>query len=244
MREYAVEDQTVLITGAGKGVGKALTSMFLEEKCNVIAFTRSEADVIKMGDEFAEYGDRLLAIQGDVSDAEDAERAVGEAAARFGTVDILINNAGIGRYGPLEDLGVQDYDDMMNTNMRGTFLFSKLVAPIMKRKQYGHIISISSVAGKKGLPNETVYCATKFAQVGFAQALDYELRPFGIKVSSVCPGGIDTHFAIGTGRTEGDPRLSEFLDAEDVAEAVRFIVSQGPKSRIIEMILRPMGEPI
>ncbi len=106
------------------------------------------------------------------------------------------------------------------------------------------MVFVASVAGLKGLPHETVYCATKFAQVGFAQALDYETREQGVKVSVIAPGGVHTHFAIGTGRTEDDPRFAGMMAAQDVAEAVLFAVTQPEKVRAFLIGLRPMGEPL
>ncbi|WP_052947692.1 SDR family oxidoreductase [Aneurinibacillus tyrosinisolvens] len=243
-----IQGQTAIVTGAGKGVGKELVTALLVEGLNVMAVSRSEEDLKQLNEETKvlqeEKEVRLLTKAGDVSTEVIAEEAVSEAKNKFGRIDILVNNAGVGRYGTLEELSIEDYDVMMNSNMRSTFLFTKAVLSIMKEQKYGHVVNVASVAGKKGLPKETVYCASKFAQVGFAQALDYEVREHGIKVSSICPGGINTHFAMGTGRSEGDGRLTDFLNAKDVVDAIMFIVKQEPKSRIIEIFMRPMVEDI
>ncbi|ETI67304.1 SDR family oxidoreductase [Neobacillus vireti] len=244
----SLKGRVAVVTGAGKGVGKALSRRLLSEGVTVIAVSRNVEDLNELENETKEIQDsaesKLIPLSGDVSIEETAEEAVHMIKEQFGKVDILVNNAGIGKYGLLDDLSIEDYDLMMNSNMRSTFLFTKAVLPFMKEHQYGHIVNVASVAGKKGLPNETIYCATKFAQVGFAQALDHEVRPFGIKVSSICPGGINTNFAIGTGRTLNDPALEEFLDAEDVVKAILFILEQSPKSRIIELFMRPISEPL
>src|SRR4029077_20772916 len=113
----------------------------------------------------------------------------------FGRVDILINNAGIGNYKELVDTSAREYDDMMDTNVRSTFLFTRHVVPVMLKQTRGTVLMISSMAGIHGFAGEAVYCATKFAQVGFAQALDKELRTQGIKVGVICPGGVKTEFA-------------------------------------------------
>lgn len=240
--------KVAIVTGAGKGVGRELSKRLLLQGTSVIAISRNEQDLKELDTETKMIQDSaestLVTLAGDVSIEETAERAIHIVNERFSKVDILVNNAGIGVYGPLDDLSIEDYDAMMNSNMRSTFLFTKAVLPFMKEHQYGHIVNVASVAGKKGLPNETVYCATKFAQIGFAQALDHEVRPFGIKVSSICPGGINTNFAIGTGRTLNDPALEEFLDADDVVKAILFILEQSPKSRIIELFMRPISEPL
>jgi 3-oxoacyl-[acyl-carrier protein] reductase len=114
----------------------------------------------------------------------------------------------------------------------------------MIRERQGMILMISSMAGKYGFAGEAAYCASKFAQVGFAQALDKELHPFGIKVGVICPGGVKTEFAIGTGRTEEGVAASGMLDPEYVAEAVLLACTQAPGSRIIEIQMRPMSEPL
>jgi short-subunit dehydrogenase len=243
-----LKGQVAIVTGAGKGVGKEVTKELLANGVHVIAVTRSEEDLQKLNEETKDLQTqndvRLVMVAGDVSKEETANTAIGIVKDQFQKIDILINNAGIGRYGKLDELTIDDYDAMMDSNMRSTFLFSKAVLPFMKERKYGHIVNVASVAGKKGLPNETIYCATKFAQVGFAQSLDHEVREFGIKVSSLCPGGINTNFAIGTGRTAGDPSLENFLDAKDVVDAILFILNQSPKSRIIEIFMRPISEPM
>ena len=151
---------------------------------------------------------------------------------------------GVGKYGPLNTLSVEDYDWMMNSNMRSSFLCTSAFLPGMLEREEGWVVFVGSVAGLKGLPNESIYCATKFAQMGFAQALDYETREQGVKVSVIAPGGVHTHFAFGTGRTQGDPMLENMMGAEDIAEAVLFAVTQPPKARVFLVGMRPMSEPL
>jgi NADP-dependent 3-hydroxy acid dehydrogenase YdfG len=128
--------------------------------------------------------------------------------------------------------------------MRSTFLFTRHAVPVMIRQQEGTVLILSSMAGKYGFAGEAVYCATKFAQVGFAQALDNELRNYGIKVGAICPGGVKTEFAIGTGRTEQGVAESGMLEPEDVAKAVLLACTQSPSSRIIEIQMRTMAESL
>jgi short-subunit dehydrogenase len=125
-----------------------------------------------------------------------------------------------------------------------TFLFTRNAVPVLLERGKGMIITIASMAGVTGFAREAVYCATKFAEVGFSQALDRELRPRGIKVGVVCPGGVKTEFAIGTGRTEEGVATSGMLDAEDVAEATLLMATQPPHGRITEIRMRPMVEPL
>ncbi len=130
------------------------------------------------------------------------------------------------------------------TNMRSTFLFTRHVVPVLLQRGTGTIITIASMAGVMGFAGESVYCATKFAQVGFTQALDRELRPHGLKVGVICPGGVKTEFAIGTGRTEEGVAASDMLEADDVAAAALLMASQPKHSRITEIRMRPMVEPL
>jgi 3-oxoacyl-[acyl-carrier protein] reductase len=140
-------------------------------------------------------GGKAISIVGDAADEETAQRCVTAATQSFGTLDILINNVGVGNYKNLVDTSAADYDEMVDSNIRSTFLFTRPSVPVMIKQGSGTVLMISSMAGIYGFAGEAVYCATKFAQVGFAQALDKELRPHGIKVGAICPGGVKTEFA-------------------------------------------------
>ena len=181
---------------------------------------------------------------GDARQAATAQQAVALALQKFGALDILINNVGVGNYKNLVDTSAEDYDEMMDSNMRTTFLFTREAAPVMIKQHSGTILIISSMAGVYGFAGEAVYCSTKFAQVGFAQALDKELRPHGIKVGVICPGGVKTEFALGKGRTEQSVAQSGMLEAEDVAGAVLLACTQSPGARIIEIQMRTMAESL
>jgi len=189
-------------------------------------------------------GGRAIAVVGDVREEETALRAMQAAKEHFGAVHILLNNAGIGNYKPLIETSAEEYDELMETNMRSTFLFTRHAVPLMLEQGSGLILMLSSMAGKYGFAGEAVYCASKFAQVGFAQALDKELRPQGIKVGVICPGGVKTEFALGKGRTAEGVAQSGMLDPEDVAEAVLLACTQPAHARIIEIQMRPMVEPL
>ena len=236
--------QVALITGASSGIGWAIALAFLNEGADLVVVARRSERLQAIADEARKRGRRCAIIVGDVREEEIAVRAVQTAVQQLGQLDILVNTAGIGRYADLVGTSVDDYDAMMDTNMRSTFLFTRHVVPILLERGAGSIITISSMAGVMGFAGEAVYCATKFAQVGFTQALDRELRPHGIKVGVVCPGGVKTEFAIGTGRTEEGVAASGMLEAEDVAAAALLIATQPAHSRISEIRMRPMVEPL
>lgn len=237
-----LQNQVAVITGAGRGIGRAVAMRFAREGAHVVLNARRAADLEAVAAACRECGIEALAVPGDAADEVDVARLVSATLGRFGRIDILVNNAGVGNYKNVVDTTADDYDTMMNTNMRSTFLVTRGFLPAFLTRKQGSILIVSSMAGKRGYPGEAVYCATKFAQVGFAQALDGELRPHGIKVGTLCPGGVHTDFALGLGRTPGDPNLSRMLDADDVAEAAVFMARQSPKSRIITVEMRTMHE--
>ncbi|MFN8371362.1 MAG: SDR family oxidoreductase [Anaerolineae bacterium] len=239
-----LEGKVAVITGASRGIGRAVAIGLAHEGVHVSLIARAADELNSLVAEVEALGVKGLAVAGDANNEADVQRLKEQTLAKFGQVDILVNNAGVGKFGPIETLTVEDYDWMMNTNMRATFLSTKAFVPDMKARGSGSVIFVGSVAGLKGLPNETIYCSTKHAQTGFAEALDHECREHGVKVSYIAPGGVNTYFAFGTGRTQGDPKLDEFLDSEDVADAVVFAAAQPPKSRVFLIGMRPMREPL
>lgn len=242
--EGKLTGQVALITGASSGIGRAIARSFLSEGADLVVVARRSERLEALAEEAQKSGRRCAIVIGDVREEETAVRAVQTALQEFGQLNILVNNVGRATYGNLVETGADDYDSMMDTNMRSTFVFTRHVVPVLLAKGKGTIITIASIAGVMGFAGEAVYCATKFAQVGFTQALDRELRPHGIKVGVVCPGGVKTEFAIGTGRTEEGVAASDMLEAEDVAAAALLIATQPERSRIAEIRMRPMIEPL
>ena len=236
--------KTALITGASAGIGWTSALALAGEGANLLITARRQERLSELEALVQKAGGRAVRLVGDAAEEETARRAVDLAVQTFGSLDFLINNVGVGNYKNLVDTSVEDYDEMMDTNMRSTFLFTRYAVPVMMKQGSGTILLVSSMAGIYGFPGEAVYCATKFAQVGFAQALDKELRAHGIKVGAICPGGVKTEFALGKGRTEEGVADSEMLDPEDVAGVVLLACTQSPRSRIIEVQMRTMAEPL
>ncbi len=234
---------TALITGSSRGIGRATALALAKEGVNIVLAARNSDELNSLKSEVEALGVKALAVSTDVTDKKAVDALKAAAIDAFGQVDILVNNAGVARYTDVLGTTIEDYDWMMDTNMRSTFLCTSAFLPEMVNRGSGSIITVSSQAGLFGFPGEAVYCATKFAQVGFCQALDNEVRDKGVKVSIIAPGGVGTHFAIGTGREEGAPYLKEMLDAESVADAIVFAAKQDPKSRILLVGMRPMSEP-
>jgi 3-oxoacyl-[acyl-carrier protein] reductase len=237
-------DKVALITGASAGIGTACAHTLAGAGARLVLTARRTERLEALKSELESRGNQVAIVAGDARDEQTALESVKAAVDLFGRIDILVNNAGAGNYKNLVDTSADDYDELMDTNVRSTFLFTRHVVPIMLRQKSGTILMISSMAGVYGFGGEAVYCMTKFAQVGFAQALDRELRTNGIKVGAICPGGVKTEFALGKGRTESAVAASDMLEPEDVASVVLMACTQSPGSRIIEVQMRTMGESI
>ncbi|MFN2145113.1 MAG: SDR family oxidoreductase [Anaerolineales bacterium] len=239
-----LKGKTAIITGASAGIGRASAIALAGESANLVLTARRKERLEELEAQVKEMGSKAISVVGDARTEELAIQVVTAAVETFGSLDIVVNNVGVGNYKNLIDTSAEDYDEMMDTNMRSTFLFSRHAVPVMIEQGSGTILMISSMAGVYGFGGEATYCATKFAQVGFAQALDNELRPHGIKVGVICPGGVKTEFALGKGRTEESVAQSGMLESEDVAGAVLLACTQSQNSRIIEVRMRTMNEPL
>ena len=235
-------NKVAIITGASAGIGQASARALAAEGASIVITARRKLQLETLKKEIDALGGKAAIVIGDAKEEKTAIEAVKAAVDHFGRLDILINNTGMGNYKKLVDTTAEDYDQMVDTNVRSTFLFSKYAVPVMEKQKSGTILMVSSMAGVYGFAGEAVYCMTKFAQVGFAQALDRELREKGIKVGAICPGGVKTEFAIGTGRTEEGVAQSNMLDPEDVAQVILLACTQSAKSRIIEIQMRTMAE--
>ena len=189
-----------------------------------------------------------LGITGSVARAADvrdqaAMNAIAAATVdRFGGIDILVVNAGVGAYGPFLDTPAEHIDDMIDVNVKGAIHTVRAALPALLKSQAADLVTIASEAGRRGLPYEAVYCASKFAQVGLTAALDHELREQGVRCTNICPGGVATDFAMGRGRTPDMPQLAGMMRPEDVAEAVMFALTRPRTHRILEVAFRPVTE--
>jgi NADP-dependent 3-hydroxy acid dehydrogenase YdfG len=224
----SIEGTVVAITGASAGIGAAAAYDLVAAGARVAVSARRQDRLGKMVDELG--GDRLVAVTGDVRDPAHNDALVGAAVDRWGRLDTMVANAGIGAYGGILDLDDATLSEMVQTNFLGTvWSVRSAVRQFRGQGDGGDLIVVSSVAGFRGGADEAVYAGTKHAQVGLAGSLDRELRAEGIRVTLICPAGTATEFAIGAGRTAGSPELDAFLRAEDVAHAIRVVLEQ-PRS--------------
>ncbi|MFO0556271.1 MAG: SDR family oxidoreductase [Polyangiaceae bacterium] len=237
-----LKDKVAIISGASRGIGRATALALAKEGAVVVLTARTKTDLDAVAKEVEALGGRATVIVGDATHAPDVALVVKTTLATHGRVDIMVNNTGVGGYRPFLEWSEADYDRIMTTNVKSTWLFCREVLPPMLAQGGGNIVNVASVAGLQGYPSEAIYCASKFAQMGLTQALDREFFERNIKVSSVCPGGVETFFALGDGRTQGSERMKGFSTAEDVAEAVVMAVLPRDRTRVVSVILRPMNE--
>ena len=233
--------KTALVTGASAGIGWATAIALARQGANLVVTARREERLRQLCTEIECLGARAIFHAGDAAEESTAQQTVALTLSTFGHLDIVINNAGAGNYKNLVDTSAEEYDALMDANMKSSFLFSRHAVPPMIAQKSGTLLFISSIAGLQGAPGEAVYCATKFAQSGFAQSLDAELRKHGIKVGTIFPGGVKTEFALGHGRTEESIRNSHMMDPTEVAEAIVFACLQPANIRIPQMTVRHMG---
>ena len=220
---HDLNGKVVIITGATSGIGAAAAKALVEMGCKVVLNARNESRLKEM---VASLGENAIYVAGDCSEPE-ISRAVAKAAIdKFGTIDTIVPNAGIGFYGSILDHSDEDVNRMMRTNYEGTVHIIRAALPTMLDKKEGDVIIVASVAGFRGGDIEAIYAGTKHAQVGFAGSLDRELRAKGVRVALVCPAGTETEFALGVGRTAGEPKLKTYLRPEDVAFQITTIMSQ------------------
>ncbi len=225
--------RVALVTGASGGIGAAVARSLAEQGVGLGLASRSGGDL---------GIDGSIAAPCDVRDRAAVGAFVEQTVARFGRLDIVIANAGVGAYGPFLELDPGSLEEMLDTNVKGTIYTIRAALPHLLESDRADIVTVASEAGRRGLPFEAVYSASKFAQVGFTRALDHELRPQGVRCTNVCPGGVATGFAMGRGRTPDMPELAGMMSADDVAEAVLFVLTRPRNHRILEMAFRPMTE--
>lgn len=231
----------VAVTGASSGIGAATARLLVEAGARVAVQARRKERLQQLVDELGH--DQVVAVPGDVRDPGSARALVQGAVDAFGRLDSIVVNAGIGAYGGILDATDDELTTMLRTNVDSSVWAVRAgVEQFRRAGEGGDVVVISSVAGLSGGGNEAVYAATKFAQVGLAGSLDREVRTEGIRVSTLCPAGVHTEFAIGQGRTEGDPALEEFLHPEDVGAAVVTVLRQPRRMRTTLWAMWSMAE--
>lgn len=236
---YPLAGQVAVITGAGTGIGAAITRSLAGLGASAVLCGRTLSALESVAQSISEAGGKAEVIPCDVTSLESVETSAKQVETSFGRVDILVNNAGIrGFGGPLYQLPPDAWDQILNTNLRGVYYTTREFAPMMIRARSGHIINISSLAGKNALPNGAAYAASKWGLNGLSYSMAEELRGHNIRVAVVCPGSTNTDLSPHAGK---DP--AKMLQPEDIAHAVAMLVTQSPQSFLSEILLRPTLKP-
>jgi 3-oxoacyl-[acyl-carrier protein] reductase len=224
-----------LVTGGSRGIGRAIALRLASLGAGIAICGRDTNALEASATELRKQTGRVFSRIADIARSDDVASLVDKTQAALGPISILVNNAGIGMFGPVHEKSEADFDKTLDTNLKGVFLVSRAVVPHMIRRGGGDIVNISSLAGKNVFAGGGLYCASKWALQGLSGCMAEELREHGIRVSVVCPGSVFTEFA---GRGPKDP--TKVLAARDVAHAVAMIVTQGPQSFLSEVHLRPL----
>ena len=232
MQYESLSGKVALVTGASRGIGRAITLLFADKGATVYALARGMEGLQAVKKAGETFSGQIIPTPCDITNGQQVAEAVEQAFQQSGHIDFLINNAGLGHFAPVHLLDESDWDEMMNVNLKGTFLCTKYVVPHLLSQGKGHIINISSVAGLEGFAGGGGYCASKFGLMGFNDALTKELKPKGIKVSVICPGSVQTHFG-GT-----DPQ-DYSLHPEDVAFMAYQMASAPERIILNQVIMRP-----
>lgn len=232
-----MKDQVVLITGASRGIGKEIAKQFAEAGAK-LAILGSTDEIHKTKQELEKQGyPDILSFQADVCKENDVDHVVEATKNAYGRLDVLINNAGIGLFKPVEEVTVEEWHKVFEVNVQGVFLCTKAVIPTMKEEKFGTIITVSSDVGRYTIPNGSLYTSSKYAVQGFMGSISQELREFGIRVGTVNPGMVDTYFAESK---QGLPEKKDWLKVEDVAAATVYMAS-APKHMVIdELQIHPL----
>src|SRR5271170_220813 len=234
-----LDGQVAVITGGGRGIGAAIGQKLAGLGALAVLCGRGRALLDSSAAAITSTGGEAEVVECDVTDQQSVEALATHISGRFGRTDILVNNAGIGGFGgPLHQMPPELWDQVLNTNLRGVFYCIRAFAPMMIKSCGGHIVNISSLAGKNPLPNGAAYAASKWGLNGLSYSVAEELRAHNIRVSVICPGSVNTELSPHEGK---DP--SKMLRPDDVAHAVAMLVTQAPQSFISELLLRPTLKP-
>ena len=228
-----------LVTGAGRGIGAAVSRTLAELGATLVMTGRTRQSLEATAAALAPSGSAIDVIPCDIQDLRSVEDLASQVEQKHGRLDILVNNSGVGVFGrPLHQLAPGDWDRVLNTNLRGVYHMIRSFAPKMIAARSGHIINISSLAGKNPVPNGAAYAASKWGLNGLSYSVAEELRGYGIRVSVVCPGSVDTDLSPHEGKDK-----SRMLKPEDVAHIVEMLVTQAPESFVSEVLIRPTQKP-
>ena len=239
MGEKVLAGKAALVTGASRGIGFAIARKLGLMGAKVAICARDAKKLEDAAARLRNDGVEVLAATADVASAAEIASLVTKTEKALGSIEILVNNAGVGYFGPVQEADEQNWDSVLDTNLKSVFLLSKAVAPGMIERRAGHIINIGSLAGKNAFKNGSIYCASKWGLMGLTECMAEDLREFGIRVSVICPGSVATEF--GSPVSKKNPQ--KMLQPDDIAHAVAMLVTQASQSFISEVLIRPTQKP-
>jgi 3-oxoacyl-[acyl-carrier protein] reductase len=234
-----LEGKVAIVTGTGRGIGRAVSISLAKAGCRVVLAARTREQIEAVRKEILSQGGDALAVPGDLTVDEDIQRLVEESKAKWGAVDILINNAGWGKRAPVVGASLTDWDQTFRLNLRAPMILAKALLPNMIAKGEGAVVNIGSVSGKTGEANGAAYSASKFGLIGFTQSLYEEVREHGIKVAVILPGFVDTPLIPPNRQLD----RSKMIQADDIAQAVLFVLISPATCCPVEITVRPQKTP-
>lgn len=241
-------DKIVLITGATAGIGKAAAFKFAENGYNVIITGRRNDRLKILSSELKKFKTEVFPLNFDVRNLKEAESAINSLPEKWKAIDVLLNNAGLAAgFGTIDEGKIEDWETMIDTNIKGLLYVSKLIFPLMIKQKRGHIINIGSIAGKEVYLKGNVYCATKFAVDALTRSMRIDLLPHNIKVTGICPGAVETEFSLVRYKGDAEKAKSIYagftpLTAEDIAEVIWFAASRPPHVNINDLVIMPAAQ--
>lgn len=243
MQTNNLKGKVVLVTGAGSGLGEATAHAFAEEGCMVACVDINQAAVARVSSSLEEKGVKSMALACNVGDAEGVFSTVHTVGNGWGHLDIVVNCAAIDHTLSVDEMSVEQWDQVVSVNLRGPFLFAKGALPFMRRQHSGHIVNIASTAAVRAWANASAYHATKWGIIGFSRGLGVEGRPDGIRVTTIIPGGMTTHF-FDRFAEQGIPMpdTANLQDPANVAATIVFATKVPPQSAVQEIIVTPLTE--
>lgn len=244
-----ISGKVVVITGASSGNGEATARYLAERGAIVVLAARRQDRIDALEQELVAAGYQAKAVKTDVSDKAQVKHLVDTAAASFGKVDVILNNAGLMPLAPLEDLKIEEWDQMIDVNLKGTLYGIAAVLPHMKKQKSGQIINVSSVYGHKLGPDATVYCATKFGVRALSEGLRQEVKPYNIRTTVISPGAVATELLDHISDKEIQAQTQDFVSqiaipAESFARMVAFVINEPEEVDVNEILFRPTAQPI
>jgi 3-oxoacyl-[acyl-carrier protein] reductase len=231
-----LKDQVAIVTGGGRGIGRAIALTYAKEGANVVIVSKTESEIESVAIESSKMGVRALAIKTDVSVEDQVEAMVQKVMDEFSHIDILVNSAGFAKHAGIHEVKTDIWDLTMNVNLRGVMLCTRAVFRNMIKQKSGYIINISSGSGKQGSAKYSTYSTSKFGVIGFTQSVASDGREYGIKASVICPGPVATRMRAGNHPGEDPTKL---LQAQDIADLALFLTTQPKRVYIDEVVISP-----